>query len=220
MPVLNEEKILARTFSRLELTPDEELVVVDGGSTDRTVRIAREFTGRVLESAAGRGRQMNLGARHARGDILLFLHADSILPKEGFSRIRSALGNEGTSAGAFDIKVEHTSLWFRVIETFSNLRSRLTSVPYGDQGLFMRKETFELIGGFRDVPLMEDIEIARRLKRLGRLMFVRPPVLVSPRRWLHEGLLYATLRDWAIVISYSVLKIPPERLMRYYGNVR
>jgi rSAM/selenodomain-associated transferase 2 len=220
MPVLNEGERIARALSTLPLTGDEELVVVDGGSTDRTVETARGFTENVFPSRAGRGRQMNAGAERAGGAIFLFLHADCVLPENAFAIIRATLKDKKISAGAFDLKVEHPSIWFRLIETGANIRSRLTSVPYGDQALFMRKETFNHIGGFRDIPVMEDIEIAGRMKSEGRVAFVRPPVLTSPRRWLKEGLVYTTLRDWSIALAYSLCNVPPERLVRYYRDVR
>jgi rSAM/selenodomain-associated transferase 2 len=220
MPVLNEEERVLHTLPLLGLTENEELLVVDGGSTDRTVEISRRFTEKVFVTGAGRGRQMNTGAGHASGGILLFLHADCTLPENAFDSLRSALKNRDVSAGAFDLRIDHPSVRFRLIELGANLRSRLTSVPYGDQGLFLRRETFERMGGFRDIPLMEDIEIAGRLKREGRIVFVRPPILASPRRWLKEGPAYTTLRDWSIALAYSLCKVPPERLARYYKDVR
>lgn len=220
MPVLNEAKALRETLKALRLTPGEELIVVDGGSTDGTVSIAREFTDAVLETRQGRGLQMHLGAERAGGGILLFLHADCLLPPGAFGAVRAALAGPGVSAGAFDLGIRHPSLCFRVVELGANLRSRLTRVAYGDQGLFMLAETYRRVGGFRDMPLMEDIEIGGRLKRAGKMAFLRPPIMASARRWLTEGVVRATLRDWRLALSYALLKTPPERLARHYRDVR
>jgi rSAM/selenodomain-associated transferase 2 len=217
---LNEEKILGETLSSLHLTEGEELIVVDGESTDGTVSIARQFTDKVYVTKRGRGRQMNFGARHADGEILLFLHADCTLPHEGFRVIRKELKDNRVSAGAFDLRIDHRQFQFRVIECGANLRSHITSIPYGDQGIFMKKEVFERAGGFTEIPFMEDIEISRRLKRLGKIVFVRPHIKTSPRRWLNEGPVFTTIRDWAIAISFACLRISPHRLVKYYKDAR
>ncbi len=220
MPVLNEAGALRETLGGLKLTQGEELIVVDGGSADETVSIAREFADTVLETRRGRGLQMHLGAERAGGGILLFLHADCLLPQGAFDAVRAALSEPGVSAGAFDLGIRHPSVCFRVVELGANLRSRLTRVPYGDQGLFMRAGTYRRVGGFRDMPLMEDIEIGGRLRKAGRVAFLRPPIMASPRRWLKEGVVRATLRDWRLALSYTLLKAPPERLARHYRDVR
>jgi rSAM/selenodomain-associated transferase 2 len=220
MPVLNEAKTFRITLNQLPLSPNEELIVVDGGSTDESVSIAREFTDKVFVTETGRARVMNYGAERATGDILLFLHADSQLPEGAFGIIRTTLGNNSVAAGAFDLGISNPKFRFRIIELGANLRSRVTSVPYGDQGIFLSKKVFNHIGGFADIPLMEDIEISRRLKKTGKIVFVRPPVMVSARRWLKEGAVYTTVRDWALALSYSFLKISPEKLIKYYKVIR
>ncbi len=220
MPVLNEAGNLRNTLSRLDLSRNEELIIVDGGSSDETMAIAREFTGKVYRTKTGRASVMNYGARKAAGDILLFFHSDCILPERGFDIIRETLSDGSVAAGAFFLGIDHPGLCFRLIEFGANLRSRLTSLIYGDQGMFLRKEVFEKAGGFADIPLMEDVEISGRLKKLGKIIFVMPPVKASPRRWLKEGALYTTLRDWALALSYKLLKVSPETLIRYYKEVR
>jgi hypothetical protein len=220
IPALNEERTLARTLAHLRLSEGMEVVVADGGSTDRTREIAREHGCAVVESPRGRARQMNAGARAATGDIFLFLHADCTLPAGAFEAIREALVRPGVVAGAFYLSIAHPALRFRLIEFFANIRSRLTRVPYGDQGLFLGREAFERVGGFPDIPFMEDIALGRILRRMGRIAFLRPPIGASARRWLREGALRTTLLDWRLALSYSLLRVPPERLAALYRDVR
>lgn len=220
IPVLNEEKLIAESLSALELTADEELIVVDGGSEDTTILTAQEYTNKVFSAKRGRGHQMNLGAQRATGDVLLFLHVDCRLPREGFKVIRDAISDERVSAGAFDLAIDHPGLRYRIIEAGANLRSRLTSVPYGDQGMFMKRKVFDRLEGFSDMPVMEDVEMSLRLKNMGRIAFVRPPLKTSPRRWQKEGPVFTTVRDWAMAISYTLFGVSPERLVKYYRNIR
>jgi len=220
MPVLNEAKNLRNILSQLCLSDNEELIVVDGGSTDETLSIAGEFTGKVFQAKSGRASVMNFGAQKAEGDILLFLHADCILPDNAFLLIREVLGDKNVAAGVFDLGISDPRLRFRIIEFGVNLRTHVTSLLYGDQGMFLSKDVFDSIGGFADIPLMEDIEISLRLKKMGKIVFIKSPIKASPRRWLREGVLYTTFRDWSIAFSYTFLKISPEKLTRYYKDIR
>ncbi len=220
MPVLNEAKNLQSTLGQLHLSDSEELIVVDGGSTDSTMTIAAEFTDKVLSTKTGRASVMNHGAEMATGDLLLFLHADCILPENGFEIIRKTLTDRTIAAGGFRLSINGPGLRFRVIEAAANLRSRVAGLLYGDQGIFTRKETFNIVGGYADIPLMEDIEISGKLKKLGTLALTGPPIKASARRWLNEGALHTTFRDWSIAFSYSFLNTPPEKLMKYYRDVR
>ncbi|PNX51876.1 MAG: hypothetical protein BV458_10980 [Thermoplasmata archaeon M9B2D] len=220
VPVLNEERHLAKTLSSLAIGRNEELIVVDGGSSDRTCEIARQFTSQVFQTECGRGRQMNYGVSKSNGRFLLFLHADCIPPANAFRLIMDTLSQNGVSAGAFDISIDHPSICFRIIEKGANFRSRITSTPYGDQALFVSRDLFEEIGGFNDIPLMEDISIADKLRKSGKIHFLDEPVLTSPRRWLAEGLIYTTLRDWSLAISFSVFRVSPRKLRNYYHDVR
>ena len=220
MPVFNEAKVLRDTLNRINLTSNEELIVVDGGSTDETLSIAKKFTEKVFVAHTGRARVMNYGADKSEGEILLFLHADCILPVQGFQMIRETLEEKGTVAGGFYLSIDQRGPGFRLIEYMSNVRASLTSLIYGDQGMFLRKDTFDQISGFKDMPLMEDIEISRRLSRLGRIAFLKPPIKASSRRWVDEGAFYTTLRDWTIAFSYTFLGISPEKLIKHYKNVR
>lgn len=220
IPALNESRYLDATLRKLPLSETEELIIVDGGSTDDTLPIARQFTDKVFSAKTGRASVMNYGARYAEGEFLLFLHADCILPDNGFALIRKTLSDTTVAAGAFELSINYPGIGFRVIESVANVRSHLTSLMYGDQGMFLRKEVFSSIGGFADMPLMEDIEISKRLKKKGRIVFIKPPIKASPRRWLSEGAVYTTLRDWYIASLYAFFNKSPEKLIDYYKDVR
>lgn len=220
MPVLNEAEDLRSALEQLHLSDNEELIIVDGGSSDETMSIASDFTDKVYQTKSGRASVMNHGAEMASGSLFLFLHADCILPENGFAMIRETLKSDNIAAGAFRLSINSPGLRFRIIEAVSNLRSRIAGLLYGDQGIFMRKETFKQVGGYANIPLMEDIEISGKLKNTGKLALVEPPIKASPRRWIEEGALYTTFRDWFIAFSYSFLKTPPERLMKYYRDIK
>ena len=220
IPALDEEAGIEQTLRAVHGREGTEVIVVDGGSRDNTAEKAREIAHMVITAPRGRAAQMNAGAHEARGGILFFLHADC-LPPEGFpDLIRSVLGRPHVAAGAFDIRIDRSGLPYRLIERAANIRTRLTGVPYGDQGLFISRNNFDALGGFREMPIMEDIEIGRRLKRMGRVGFLRQPMLVSARRWLRDGLIRTTLLDWALAIAYTLLRVSPEKLSGYYRNVR
>ena len=220
MPVLNEAKNLHNTLSHLSLSENEELIVVDGGSKDNTMEIAREFTAHVYQAKTGRASVMNFGAAKAEGDILLFLHADCLLPENAFALVRDTMSDTGIAAGAFQLSIDHPGWYLRLTEFLANNRAKLTSLIYGDQAMFLTKNLFDTIVGFADIPLMEDIEISQRLKSHGRIVFLKPPVKASPRRWIQEGALYTTLRDWSIAFLYTFLKVSPDKLIRHYRDVR
>ncbi len=220
MPVLNEAKYLRTTLSRLPISSNEELIIVDGGSSDNTMTIARELTEYVFQTKTGRASVMNYGAKKATGEILLFLHADCQLAETAFHSIRSILADSSIAAGAFHLSIDAPGVGFRLIEWVANTRSRLTSLMYGDQAMFLRKEVFDRIGGFAEIPLMEDIEISKRLMKQGRITFVQTPVKASPRRWHQEGMLYTTVRDWYIASLYSFFSVPPDKLIKHYKDVR
>jgi rSAM/selenodomain-associated transferase 2 len=160
---------------------------------------------------------MNEGVRAAGGDILVFLHADTELPANAFRSISSIMLKGRFAGGAFDLAIDARGLIFRVIEWVTSNRSRLTRIPYGDQAIFLGRDSFMRIGGYRDIPLMEDVDLMRRLKARGdRIFIIREKVKTSARRWEREGVLRCTARNWAIMLLY-LLGVRPERLARWYA---
>ena len=193
-----------------------EIIVVDGQAEGETVAAIRDNAVLKLHSEKGRGGQLNRGAAIATGDVLLLLHADTVLPTAAFERIAEAMRDEGCVGGAFDLRIDSPRAAFRVIETVASLRSRLTRIPYGDQAIFIRASCFRTLGGFREIPIMEDVDLMRRVKRKGwKITIFREPVITSARRWEKEGLLFGTLRNWFLVTLY-LCGVAPERLARFY----
>jgi len=215
IPTLNEAATIAPTLSHLEGVDNLEVIVVDGSSNDETAELAEARGAKVIQSNPGKAVQMNAGAAAAAGDVLVFLHADTLLPENFSHQIVSALNQNGVAAGAFRLAIDSSGAGIRIIERMTNLRSRFLRLPYGDQALFMKKSLFEKMGGFAEVPIMEDFILVRRLKRKGKIVILPEAVATSPRRWLHFGIVKTWLINQAIIIAYY-LGIPPERLTRWY----
>lgn len=221
-PMLDEERGIEMHLRRLtQLQGLDEAIVVDGGSTDRSRRIAESVGGvRLLQTRAGRARQMNAGAAAATGDVLLFVHADVTLPADATIRIRRALDVEEVVAGAFMTWTVPAPGGFPLgpLLHLADLRSRYTRVPYGDQALFVRRPVFERIGGFADLPLMEDIELSQRLRREGRIARVPARVRVSGRRFQARPFWYTLMVN--IYPALFRVGVPAELLAHFYGRVR
>lgn len=219
IPILNEAKsIVAMLQALLPLGPSE-LFIVDGGSSDGTRAICRQFGVEVLTSPRGRAAQMNYGARRATGDVLLFLHADTRLPPTAFDDIRDALGDPRFVGGRFDIQLDGDHWMLRVIGAMISLRSRLSNVGTGDQAIFVRCEMFQGMGGFPDIPIMEDVAFCRALKRLGEVACLRSKVITSARRWELDGVWRTIFRMWMLKSLY-LMGVSPHRLKRYYSDGR
>jgi hypothetical protein len=222
IPVLNEAQTLPAVLASTASDTAVEVIVVDGGSVDDTIAIATAHEAKVISSSRGRAQQMNAGAAIATGDILLFLHADTQLPAGYDPMVRTALDSPeqpAPIAGAFTLKID-SSLWtLRLVEWGVKWRSRLLQFPYGDQAIFLKAETFAQIGGFPELPIMEDFELIQQLRHLGSIHILPAPVVTSARRWLKKGTVQTTLINQAIVISY-LLGISPQRLVNWYrrGN--
>jgi rSAM/selenodomain-associated transferase 2 len=219
LPTLNEAAVIEDTLRALPRRPEVEILLSDGGSRDDTVERARPFVDRTLIVTGGRAAQLNAAAGASEGEILLFLHADTRLPSGAPEAIEQALAHPKTAGGAFRLEIDSPRRLLRMIARFANLRTRITRIPYGDQGVFVRREVFEALGGFRPLLLMEDLEFGRRMKHAGRVALLDLPVLTSPRRWEKEGALYTTLRNILFVILYYA-GVSPHRLVRWYRPVR
>lgn len=215
VPTLNEATNLPVTLRPLARRPDVELIVVDGGSTDDTIPIARKFTPYVFLTARGRAAQMNAGARHATGDILLFLHADTFLLPGALDELLRRITGDGAVGGAFDLNIDSPlrRMWW--IAKVASQRSRLLRAPHGDQAIFCWRQVFEEVGGYPEVPFKEDVIFARRLRRAGRLTFLRTGLVTSARRWVANGVLKTTLVNWWVTFL-SFLQISPRQLRRIY----
>ena len=225
IPTLNEERRIAPALAALlRLRPVPEIVVADGGSGDATLPRARAFAGRGIRvlacSRRGRGPQMNEGAAIARGTTLIFLHADVQLPEDAFSRIEAALGDPAVVAGAFTTHTGRGEEAGRLapLLRLADLRSRYTRLPYGDQALFIRAERFRALGGYAEIPLMEDLDLARRLRRVGKVVRLRASVSVSGRRfWARPVRAAVSMNLYPILFR---LGLSPWLLARLYGHPR
>ncbi len=214
IPALNEEACLAGTLRGLAAEGPHEVLVVDGGSSDGTRRIAAAGA-RLLEGPRGRAVQMNLGAAQASGDALLFLHADCDLETGSLRAAAQALGRRGVAAGCFRMTVAAPGLTYRMIDAAATARVRLTGLIYGDQGLFVRRELFEQLGGFPPLRLLEDVFLSLSLRRRGRVVVVPRRIYVSPRRWQKHGVIRQTLRNWTLT-ALAAAGVHPDRLAAYY----
>lgn len=219
MPILNEEAVLAGYLQPLQALRHRgcELIIVDGGSSDRSRQIAAPLVDRVVQAKKGRAVQMNIGASFAQGEILWFLHADS-LPRAGAEElIRQALHRDH-AWGRFDVRLSGNRPLLRMVETLMNLRSRLTGIATGDQGIFVRRSVFEQLGGYPEIPLMEDIALSRALKRIGPPACLRQRIVTSSRRWEQNGILKTILLMWRLRLAYFLGADPADLARSYYGR--
>ena len=216
VPVLDEAGCIAASLDALAplRARGHELIVVDGGSRDSTLALSQGSADIVLEAPRGRARQMNAGAARGHGSVLLFLHADTSLPAEADAAIARAVAG-GALWGRFDVKIEGRSRWFPLIAALMNRRSRWSGVATGDQAMFVERPLFERVGGFNDQPLMEDIELSRRLRRIGRPACLHERVRTSGRRWEQNGVWRTILLMWRLRWRYW-RGTSPELLAKAY----
>ena len=217
VPALDEAEGIAAALEALAplRAAGHEVIVVDGGSTDATAAIAARFADNVIQAPRGRARQMNAGAAIASGDALLFLHADTRLPQDASQLVLDALARVGW--GRFDVRIEGRSPWLSVVAFFMNWRSRLTGIATGDQAIFVRREAFAAAGGFPEIPLMEDVELSARLRRISAPACIAARAVTSGRRWERRGVLRTILLMWRLRLAYF-FGARPEDLARRYAN--
>lgn len=217
VPVLNEADSIGQVFESVS-QQNVDVIVVDGGSHDGTLCIAAGHDHcQVIESEKGRSIQMNAGAAIATGDILLFLHADTRLPGQYLAILQGDFWKSGKSWGRFDVTLSGGNPLFRMIETMMNIRSSLTGICTGDQAIFIKRRTFEQLGGFAPIPLMEDVEISKRLKKVSRAFRVRQRVTTSSRRWQQKGIVRTILLMWQLRLMYFV-GVTPQNIARKYRD--
>ena len=229
IPTLNEERTIMATLAHTAALGFDELIVVDGGSLDQTPVLVESYRRntqppsqspvRLVTAPCGRARQMNEGAKASRGEILLFLHADTQLPRDAKTMIETALADQRMVGGWFDVRFDPSSMWGTIISRAMNWRSRLSGIATGDQALFVRRHIFEQIGGFSDMPLMEDVDFSRRLKRMGTTTALTATVTTSFRRWERHGPLRTILLMWTLRFLYWS-GVSPHRLAQFYTTVR
>jgi len=224
IPVLNELGTIQTALEHLENHSTGkiiEIIVVDADPDATTLEAIHFKNASGLQiktdtSGRSRGIQMNRGAELASGPVLLFLHADTLLPEGAINAIMSTLQDPHIVGGAFDLGIRSSRWGYRIIENVANARSRITRLPYGDQAIFLRRDYFHMIGGFSRIPIMEDVDIMRRIKKRGdAIQIIGMRVQTDPRRWEKEGLVFGTLRNWVLMVLYRV-GVSPHKLVRYY----
>jgi len=218
IPTLNEASTIAHTLQALQplRSRDHEIIVVDGGSIDGTQALAAPLADHVLSASRGRAAQMNAGAAVANGQVLLFLHADTVLPDHADVMVLMNLVARNRGWGRFDVRLSGQPLLLRVVERMMNLRSRLTGIATGDQAIFMTRQFYDSVQGFPNISLMEDITISSHLKRLSRPICLRQRVITSSRRWEENGIVRTILLMWWLRFAYFI-GVDPDTLKKQYG---
>ena len=232
IPVLNEARGIGQTLSHTATLGFDDLIIVDGGSSDQTCAVVESHAGhlsnrpspasppiRLLKAPAGRARQLNAGAAASQCEVLLFLHSDTQLPSNARQAIATALSDKACVGGRFDVRFDSPRPIARLVGRMMNLRSRWSGIATGDQALFVRRDIFERIGRFAEIPLMEDIEFSRRLKRAGRLAPLHHQVVTAFRRWERNGPVRTILLMWTLRFLYWI-GVSPDRLQHFYRIVR
>lgn len=217
IPTLNEGVNIVKTLECTARSPNVEVIVVDGGSKDGTVELAKSWGAVLLTSSPNRALQMNAGAYIAKGKILLFLHADTLLPKEFHSHIKRIINTPGAVAGAFRLRIDAESHGFRLIEELANWRTSFFQMAYGDQGIFLKAKTFHEIKSFPQIAIMEDFNLIRQLRKRGNIMLAPASVITSARRWEKLGIIKTTLINKAVVSAYW-MGIKPSYIAKWYQS--
>ncbi|WP_457577005.1 TIGR04283 family arsenosugar biosynthesis glycosyltransferase [Desulfomarina sp.] len=218
IPTLNEEKHLPKTLAGLAAVKNLELIVVDGGSEDKTRETATDLGARVILSSQGRGHQLNRGIEVSGGELLLFLHGDSVLPHNFPDAVRKTM-EKGYAAGAFSLHIDSPSRRLAMVAACANLRSRFFKMPYGDQGIFTCRQNIDRIGGFQEVPIMEDFIFMRSIRKLGKIHILKEAVSTSSRRWDNMGIIRTTCINQIIIAGYRC-GVPLPVLARTYQRLK
>ena len=219
VPTFNEELVLENTLTQIQQLSPHEVIISDGGSDDETCNIANRFSRHVITGSSGRAAQMNAGAAVATGDILLFLHADSRLEKKSYQTMLKAMANPKWLGGAFTLSIESDKWSLKLITLLANIRSKYFGLAYGDQGFFVRKEVFRNMKGFPLIPICEDLDFYRRLRKEGPVILLKEKAHTSPRRWVQEGIFFTTARNIVIAVLFG-LGFPPHILTKWYLAIR
>ncbi|MDH5485795.1 MAG: TIGR04283 family arsenosugar biosynthesis glycosyltransferase [Gammaproteobacteria bacterium] len=219
IPCLNEAGNISNTLDRLQAlrTAGHEIIISDGGSKDNTLALCASRVDHIIHSEAGRAKQMNTAVSQASGDVLWFLHADTLVQPDSHQHILQALNNTAYHWGRFDIILSSPKFIFRIIERMMNFRSCLTAIATGDQGIFIRKSGLENIGGYKDISLMEDIEISKRLRHLSKPACIKQPLTTSSRRWEKHGVIRTIVLMWYLRLRFF-LGTPADSLSVLYRN--
>ncbi len=219
IPVFNEDNIINRTLAHIKNIRGHhniEIIVVDGTAESNTINSISDKEVIKIVSSKGRARQMNLGAEKSGGDILLFLHADTILPDRAFDIIYNAILKNNYQGGAFTLAFDNDRFPFKIISFGTSLRCRLAKLPFGDQAIFISKEYFDQIGKYKDIPIMEDFELLRRIRKAGGRIYISGErVITSARKWEKEGIIKTSITNWKIQMFY-LTGVPPEKLVNMY----
>ncbi len=219
IPVYKEKKIINNTIQNLKSLRNfkkSEIIIVDGDQDKSTLKNIIDNNVIKISSVKGRAVQMNTGADIAKGEILIFLHADTILPNNALDKIEELINYKKYKAGAFDLSIDSKKFIYKLISFISSIRSRITRIPYGDQAYFIRKDYFFYLGKFMNVPIMEDVDLMNRIKKgRGKIFIINEKVKTSVRRWEKEGVIRCTLRNWLLIIFYY-MGFKPEKLVKFY----
>ncbi|WP_269764225.1 TIGR04283 family arsenosugar biosynthesis glycosyltransferase [Ghiorsea bivora] len=221
IPVYNEEETLPhalREIQKLNLEATDQLIFIDGGSNDHTKQLIQDAGFHCLVSQAGRAKQMNMGAQNTKSDIILFLHIDTSISSSNISNIKKTY-NQGYLSGRFNIRLSSSGLSYQIISFFMNARSCLSKISTGDQAMFVRRDVFETVGGFPDLPLMEDIALSKKLRPLGHIACLKDTLVTSSRRWEKYGVINTVLLMWKLRFLYWI-GISPEKLAKMYRHIR
>ena len=219
IPTYNESTTLSETLTRLQQHQPFETIIGDGGSEDDTVDIARRCEATVIQSPCGRAVQMNAAAKEAKGDLLLFLHADSYVDPRGYRKMIETMSSGTCLGGAFSLQIDSPLPVLKRISRWANWRSRYLNLVYGDQAIFVRREVFNELKGFSSLPICEDLDFFRRLTKIGPVALLREKAFTSPRRWLAEGIGFTTLRN-IVIASLFLIGFSPATLSRWYPPKR